>query len=113
MEKISALMTKLFYLIHAALLRCQTHLTAQWANATRWSAIYEMMSRYSELKDYLSNIEYAEVTELLFTDHKNEEVDALRKCLQDLNSISGELQADSTTLADGRVLLQGVWGGYL
>ncbi len=60
-------MRKLRYPIAAAKLRQHTHLRAKIHNVTRWSCTLAMLDRYNAIKEFISELDIEEVTDLIPT----------------------------------------------
>jgi hypothetical protein len=100
LQKIHDIMSKLKNLIPAAKLRKLTHLKAKIRNATRWSSTFEMILRYTKIRDFLPLLEINELDELLLTVRQNREIDSICEEMKYFEAILKAFQQDATTLAD-------------
>lgn len=111
-EKVQAIMKKLSYQIPAAKLRRFTLLKAKQRNVTRWSSTYDMLRRYRELKEFLPKLDDVELESILLSEEEDILVDHLCTKLRDLDSVTKELQRSNISLAEARVLFDGVIEKY-
>lgn len=68
-----------------------------------------MINRHRELRPYYVKLNLKDVSNMLLTACKEPDVAALYLQLKDLQSITVELQKDSTSLLDARILFNGIW----
>ena len=106
------LMKKLKNIIPSAKLRKLTPLRPKCANVTRWSSTYEMLLRYTQLKEFLPSLHLDEVDDLLLTTRKDREIDQLLEMLTDLDSVTKALQEERLSVCDARALFDGVIGSF-
>lgn len=71
-------------------------------NVTRWWYSFEMVKRYTQIREDVEEIDSPDVDILLLTTGQNRRVDTLMSMLKDLESVSKLLQSDETKLADVR-----------
>ena len=112
LRKINEIMSKLKNLIPAAKLRVHTKLKAKSRNVTRWSSTYEMLHRYSEIREFLPLLEINEIDEGLLSIRENRDADSLIEELKDCETVTKALQSDSTTMADVRTLFDAISKEY-
>lgn len=104
-EKVQKIMKKLSCQLPAAKLRRFTHLKAKQNNVTRWSSTYDMLKRYVELREFLTLLD---IPDIFLSSREDAEVNSVLVTLSDLDSITKELQKESTTMCEARTLFDGV-----
>ena len=104
-DRIHAMMVRLRQLKMAGKLRALTNFfPVLWA-PTRWSSVYNMLSRYVEIKHFISQVFGNEnLHDMLLTPIQEKNAISLLIKLKIFNSTCIELQANSTTIADVRYL---------
>lgn len=100
-------MERLLYSIPAALLRGFTTLAAQTDSITRWSSIYHMVLKYSEIREHVSKVEHADVKERLLCDDENQKVEELLRVLASLRSVTMKLKSKRMDILDAWNLFDG------
>ena len=101
-EKIKKLASKLKHGLPAAKLRRHTPLASVTRNQTRWSSTFEMLKRYTQIREYIRLIGDADIDDLCLTPRENRDVDTLLPVLTDLDAVTKVLQAESTTVMKAR-----------
>lgn len=71
-----------------------------------------MVRRYVEILEYIRQVNHQDVKQLLLTEDENKEVSELLRRLSAMDSVTIELQSDSTTLLDARNLFVGLIQKY-
>lgn len=104
LAKINCIMVKLRGLILAAKLRKLTYLKAKVRNATRWSSTFEMVVRYTQIREFLPSLESEEIDLISLSPSENRRVDTILLELVPLESVNKKLQSDSTSVSDTRAL---------
>lgn len=94
--------------LNAAKLRKLTDLRPKLQNDTRSSSISLMLQRYIQVHEIIKQIELLEVQELRLCDDGHVEVKRLFRLLDDLPSVTKELQSEDIGLCLARVLFDGV-----
>ena len=108
MDLVMKLMKKLSFLKQSAKLRKATNLRPVLRNETRWSSAYSMLQRYFDIQHFVDKTD-PELLQLLSTPIQERKL--TEEVLQDMKffeSISKKLQSVETTLADNRVLFDGL-----
>lgn len=67
-----------------------------------------MLHRYVAINDCIRKIDDDDVQELLLNTDDDQDVDRLLRLLADINSVTKSLQESNVSLADARVILNGV-----
>ena len=111
-EQVHKLMKKLSYQIPAPKLRALIPLKAVCANVTRWSSTFHMLRRYDRIREFILQINDSEVGELIPDDNDHEQICELLAKLTQIDSVTVELQDDSTAIADARCLFDAVIRKY-
>ena len=111
-DKVQTLMIKLRNLTTSAKLRRITGLNPVVRHHIRWNSTFKMLKRYTEIRDAIPKMNTRDINALMPTPMENEELDELYAILSDLNSVQIELQRNSTTMADVRVLFDAVIEKY-
>lgn len=106
--KIHSIMVKLRTLLLSAKLLKLTPLRPKTRNATRWSSAFDMLVRYDRLREFLSELDSAEIDNLSLTTAENRRVDSLLLKLKDLESVTKALQYENTSIGDVRGLFDAV-----
>jgi len=80
----------------------------------RWSSAAVMLNRYLVTKEFLTDLkkEIEDLDELIPNSKKNKQICMLCDQLNDLDSVTKELQKDAVTSADVRALFDGVIESY-
>ena len=110
LAKVSTLMPRLKGLKLSAKLRTHTQLRPILQNATRWSSIYEMLTRYFALKPVLEEHFGGEIK---LIDHfptirENNELQSLMETLKIFESVTKALQSEDIDLSMARTLFDNV-----
>jgi hypothetical protein len=71
-----------------------------------------MISRYTQIRNVLPLLELDEIDEKMLNSRENNVVDTILKELEDFDSITKELQKETTTMADMRVLFDAIAEDY-
>ena len=104
-DRIHALMVRLRQLKMVGKLRALTNLSPVLRAPTRWSCVYNMLSRYVEIKHFISQVFGNEnLHDMLLTPIQEKNATSLLTKLKIFNSTCIELQANSTTITDVRYL---------
>jgi len=101
-------MVELRTLKNAANLRYMHAPTAKLDNDTRWSSVYDMLKRYFQLHEVLQSITIPSVVRKIPSRQQHAELEELITCMQQLNSVTVELQRADVSLLEARVLFDGV-----
>lgn len=112
LEKVRKIMIKLRTPIAAGKLRHMTPLKAQVSNATRWSSSFVMIKRYREIREWIEKIGDEEIVELLLSKKEDKEIDVIFAKLDDLQSVTIELQRDNISMAEARTVFDTAIGTY-
>lgn len=105
-------MVKLRTLLIGARISRFTPLPPKLRNTARWSSIFEMISRYCELRDFLCLLNPSEINEISLTLVENRKVDDLFDNLKLFESVSKALQKDVSLLSDVRAIFDAVIGEH-
>lgn len=105
---VRCLMKKLSFQIPAAKLRRLTPLKSQHANATRWSSTFHMLKRYLVLKEFIVQLDDAEIIDLLPDGEEHARIETICNKMSDLDSITLQLQDDHTTISDARDMFDAI-----
>lgn len=111
LENINSIMKLLKSTKRAAKLARSTSLLPKKRNVTRWSSSFEMLKRFMDIKEHFDPTDYEVIS--LLPNPKNEL--RLQKLLLDLTgleTVTKELQSESTNLLIGRDLFEGVMEKY-
>jgi hypothetical protein len=112
LKQVNGIMISLKGLIPSAKLRSHTDLKPHCRNQTRWSSTYQMLNRYTQIRDFLPLLEIDELDEKLLNNRQNRDVDSLIEELNDLNSVTLELQRDDITISEVRGIFDYVLEKY-
>ena len=107
MDLVMKLMKKLSSLKQSAKLRKATNLRPVLRNETRWSSAYSMLQRYSDIQHFVDKTD-PELLQLLPTPIQERKLTEVLQDMKFFESISKKLQSDEKTLADIRVLFDGL-----
>ncbi len=88
----------------AVKLRLKTDLRAKIDCSTRWLSTTEMLRRYAQLRDYISDIEYEQINSSIPNPRENRKIDTLCSTFDELDSVCKALQQDEMTCSDARAL---------
>ena len=110
--KVTTIMKKLRGLLFAARLKKVIPLRPKVRNVTRWSSTFEMLARYSEIREHLSGLDSIEIDPPSLSPSENRNIDILMKKLRPLESVTKALQSDATTMGDVRVLFTAVMDDF-
>ncbi len=112
LDKLNSFIRKLKIHIPAAKLAKLKNLTEKSANITRLSAIAEMLRRYVEIAESVDRLEIEGIY-LLIPDRRKKKVhEELSTAFSKLDNVTKNLQQNSTTLSEVRVLFDGVISTY-
>ena len=100
---VHSLMVKLWTLRNSAKLRRVTELRPIQRNVTRWSSTFEMLKRFTELKEFIDTTD-AQIAPLFPSSVQQLEIQDLHTHLEKFESVSKKIQEDSTTLWEARSL---------
>ncbi|KAK1945571.1 hypothetical protein P3T76_002619 [Phytophthora citrophthora] len=110
LAQVNELMCQLRTKKNAATLSKYTELRPVKRNVTRWSSTFKMVKRFLQIKDAIKHVEAVE--EFVPRARDCRKLEKLQEDLQALDSVCLTLQSDKTTLADVRVLFDGVVKRY-
>ncbi|KAG2923797.1 hypothetical protein PC114_g4697 [Phytophthora cactorum] len=117
LTRVHAVMKRLTTIKCRAMLRKLTHLAPVMRNATRWSSVYAMVKRYTELMPFLLKIDHGSVADYdlesyLLSPCESERVTTLCGDLEKLNGVTQTLQKSTLTLSGVRRLFDHVLAEY-
>ncbi len=72
--------------VPAAKLREHTDLRAKYSIATRWSSTIEMIRRYVEIRDYMTQVELDDIDDLLLPPRQDKAIDRVTLRFADLDT---------------------------
>lgn len=107
-QKIYAIMSKLRNPTLSAKLFCLCGLRSKTANETRWSSTFEMFKRYMQIREFLPELGSEDLDDLALSVPETRKIEQLMDRLKTVDSVTKELQAESTTLSDVRVLFDAI-----
>jgi len=111
-ESIREIMKKVSHPVTAAKLRKFSDLRPVCSNATRWSSTANMLKRFLELREAITNIEEDEIDVLMPSTRNVRKVENLCETFGALDSVTKALQDDSIDLADVRGIFDSVIETY-
>ncbi|RAW22135.1 hypothetical protein PC110_g21420, partial [Phytophthora cactorum] len=106
LENMNALVGQLRTKKNGARLRQYTELVAVKSNTTRWSYTFKMLKRYLEIKAAAKQVETVE--DLVPRARAHRKIEKFCEQMRALESVNKKLQSEETTMADARVLFDGV-----
>ncbi|KAG6944644.1 hypothetical protein JG688_00016975, partial [Phytophthora aleatoria] len=106
LEDVNALVGQLRTKKNGARLRQHTELVAVKRNTTRWSSTFKMLKRYLEIKAAAKQVETVE--DLVPCARVHRKIEKFCEQMRALESVNKKLQSKETTIADARVLFDGV-----
>ena len=106
MDLVMELMKKLSSLKQSAKMRKATNLRPVLRNETRWSSAYSMLQRYFDIQHFVDKTD-PELLQLLPTPIQERKLTEVQD-MKFFERNSKKIQSDETTLADIRVLLDGL-----
>lgn len=101
-------MSKLKYGILSVTLGNATSLVAKTHNDTRYSSTYDMLLRYTKIRQFITKQYFEEVEEHLLTKKKNGRIDKVLISFSYIKSVTKALQGGNTTFSDARSLFDSV-----
>lgn len=103
-DKINSIMQKLQNHNLSIGLQEFTHLKPKPRNITRWSSTFNMIKRYTRIREFLRNLGDEDFESMLLTPREDRQIDAKLIEMTELEFITLQLQKDETSLALVRAL---------
>lgn len=107
-QQIWQIIVKLRTLKCAAKLRCETELRCIFSYLTRWSSIFQMLKRYTDLQPVVKGLVIHESSSLITSNVKNTSITKFLDSLTIMESVIIKLQSENTTSADMKALFDAV-----